>query len=189
MKYSLGIAFLLTSLEGSCQVLQIMEGAEFADSIKSRSKDLREFSVDTKRPYPITSEGVEGSDLEGSYKISADLIVNNDPFMMIRNAEASVKGDTLDILITDKNESGDYNFQIQIVRTKCYMFYDYSHPVDEDNRKLEILDFSLTLNSGEFKKGKVVRGYVNYHGRCVSYCEYNSSNEVKIEGDFVVTIQ
>jgi hypothetical protein len=134
-------------------------------------------------------EGAEYSE-HGQHSItSSDLIVNNDPLTTIINTEVYKHGDTLDILIYNEvDPSHDHNFQIQIIQDKCYIYYDFSYPMDEGNRKLETIKFELTLDKKVFKPGTTLRGHVEYLGKCTNYCMYDLK-DVEVHGDFVVAIK
>jgi hypothetical protein len=181
--------FLLFSLTTQAQEIEHLDKKWYADRIRTRATDLRSYQIDAKRDYKIMDEGAEYSE-DGQHSITkADLIVNEDSLTTIINTEAFKRGDTLDILLYNEiDASHDHNFQIQIIRDKCFVFYDFSYPMDEENRKLNTIKFQVTLDKNTFSVGAKLRGHVEYIGKCTSYCIYDLK-DVEVHGDFVVTIK
>ena len=171
------------------QEIKHLDEKGFADRIRTKTTDLRPFQVDAKRDYNITDEGEAFSEYGQHSVTHADLIVNKDSMTTIINTEAYKHGDTLDILVYNEIDSShDHNFQIQLIRDKCFVFYDFSYPMDEENRKLKTIKFQVTLNKNTFNVGTELRGHVEYLGKCTSYCMYDLK-DVEVHGDFVVTVK
>ena len=76
--------------------------------------------------------------------------------------------------------------QIEIIKDKFKVDYDFSYPSDTTDRKIQTLDFMLTLDTKKFKKGKVVRGYTEFKGKCVQNC-YDEM--ITAKGTFKVTVE
>jgi hypothetical protein len=189
MKILLTITILVLSLDSFGQEIENLEGKWYADRIRYKTAEMKPFRVDKEAVFNIKEEGKTYTWHREDYIVSADLIVGNDSLTDITNTEARLRTDTLDILIYQTDESHDHNFQIQILKDRCFIFYDYSYPMDEKDRKVKTIEFALTLNTKTFVKGKFIRGHVSYVGRCVSYCDLYGDKDVKIDGDFVVMVK
>jgi hypothetical protein len=189
MRGFLFVGFVLILFQASGQKIETLDSVWWADRINPQKEDFKPFTINKSGNYIIKDEGRKWPGLEGDFFVTADLMVNGDSTAMIRESEALLRHDTLSILITQLDESVDHNFQIQIVNGVCFVFYDYSHPMDEENRILRTSEFTLTLNTAKLNRGNKVRGHVTYVGQCVSYCDDWLSNEFKISGNFVMTIR
>jgi hypothetical protein len=180
---------LLVTLTTQAQEIMHLDRKWYVDRIRPTFKDLRPFEIDTRMHYDVTDEGAEYSEVGQHSITTADLIVNNDSLTTIINTDSYKHGDTLDILIYNEiDASHDHNFQIQIIRDKCFVFYDFSYPMDEENRKLETVKFELALDKNVFKTGTILRGHVEYLGKCSNYCVFGLK-DVEVHGDFMVTIK
>jgi hypothetical protein len=161
--------------------------AWYADQMKVKSPDdFKLFRVDATRNYVIKDEGEEIDWYGLKLVVAADLTVNGDTLTMIRYSEAVLRDDTLDILLYQFDAAHDHNFQIRIANNKCFMFYDFSYPADIENRRIETIDFKLTLDNDTFARDSRIRGYVEFTGKCVHYCD---ATLIRVRGSFVATIQ
>jgi hypothetical protein len=197
MKRHLISAIIMIAFYGELKAQQAEESHELdgiqnkegIDIIEVRSaKDLKPFVVDKKGVYSVQDEGTEFIDHNVRYITQAALEVSMTDRAVISYTDARLRGDTLDILIHDFDESHAHNFQIRIVGGKYAMLYDFSYPVDEVNRKIETLSSKLILNTGSFRKGESVRGYVEYSGKCEQGCEY-TPGLIVVRGNFMVSIR
>jgi hypothetical protein len=170
------------------QKLDGIHNIEGIDVITIKSKDLKPYLVDKKRTYKIQDEGTEFIDRDVKYVTRAALNVVMPDSAFITYTDAVLRGDTLDILIHKFDESHSHNFQIKIIGSKHAMLYDYSYPVDEVNRKITTMSSKLILNSGVFKKGATIRGYLEYSGKCVQACE-DQKAPIVVKGNFAVVIR
>src|SRR5687768_5618338 len=99
-----------------------IQNQEGIDVINVRSaKDLKPFAVDKKRTYPVQDEGTEFIDHNVRYITQAALDVSMTDRALISYTDARLRGDTLDILVHDFDESHAHNFQIRIVGGKYAM--------------------------------------------------------------------
>jgi hypothetical protein len=185
--YLLIVGLLATQASG--QGFEALDDVVWADRIKPQPGDFRVFSVDVTRDYTVKDEGGVLPVLDGEYVVTADLVVNDDPASILRESRAVLQQDTLHIWITRFDSSSDHNFQIQIIKDKCFVFYDYSRPMDEENRKMRTISFALTLSSNKFRKGDKIQGHVTYIGQCTTYCDDWLPKQFEIEGYFATTIE
>lgn len=188
MKTTILIVCIFLGAEARGQLFEGLKNVWFADIIKPKLMDLKPYIVDSKRQYNVKDEGELWNGSE-EFVIAADLIINHDSSEVIRNGAALLHGDTLDLLISQLYPSSNHLFQVRIIKHKCFVFYDYSLPMDEKNRQLMTVSFTLAIDSDHFERGKVLRGHVMYQGRCTRYCSSWLSKEFHIEGDFAVMVR
>jgi hypothetical protein len=197
MKRHLISAIIMIAFHGGLNAQQVedaheldgIQNQEGIDVIKVRSvKDLKPFMVDKKREYSVQDEGTEFIDHNARYITQAALDVSMTDRALISYTDARLRTDTLDILVHDFDESHSHNFQIRIVAGQYAMLYDFSYPIDAINRRIETLSSKLILNTGSFRRGESIRGYVEYSGKCVQGCEY-TPGLIVAKGNFVVLIR
>jgi hypothetical protein len=196
LPFLIPVAFMFTFSHGSIaqtvvesKELDGIENVEGIDLIKIRSaKDLKPYLVDKNRGYTVQDEGTEFIDHDVKYVTRAALDVDMPDRAILSYTDAVLRGDTLDILIHEFDESHNHDFQIRLVGGKHAMLYDYSYPVDEVNRKITTMSSKLILNSGVFKKGATIRGYLEYSGKCVQACE-DQKAPIVVKGNFAVVIR
>jgi hypothetical protein len=174
---------------GVARQLDFIENVEGIDLIKvTSSKELKPIVIDKTRSYSVQEEATELIDHELKHVTCAALEVNMQHGTIISYTDARMRGDTLDILVYDFDESQSNQFQIRVIRDKYKILYDFSYPVDELNRSITTVESTLLLSTGIFKKGAVVRGYVEYTGKCVQACEY-VGEQIAVKGNFVALIR
>jgi hypothetical protein len=134
MKRHLISAIIMIAFYGELNAQQAEESHELdgiqnkegIDIIEVRSaKDMKPFVVDKKGVYSVQDEGTEFIDHNVRYITQAALEVSMTDRAVISYADARLRGDTLDILIHDFDESHAHNFQIRIVGGKYAMLYDF----------------------------------------------------------------
>jgi len=143
-------------------------------------------TIDTKKRFNFKNEGKVVNWWDEKETINSDMLVNNDTLTDIQFTRAKLSGDMLNIEIYQNDESHDHHYLIEIIKDKFKVDYDFSYPSDTTDRKIQTLDFMLTLDTKKFKKGKVVRGYTEFKGKCVQNC-YDEM--ITAKGTFKVTVE
>jgi hypothetical protein len=143
-------------------------------------------TVDSKKDFKFRNEGKVIKWWDEQETVNSDMLVNNDTLTDIQFTKAKLRGDTLDIEIYQNDESHDHHYKIEIIRDKYKIDYDFSYPADTTDRRIQTLDFMLTLNTKTFKKGKTVKGYTEFKGKCIENCY---DNIIIAKGYFKVTVE
>jgi hypothetical protein len=160
-----------------------------ACSYAQKSK-LSEVIVDLKRSYEIPNEGKVYNTLfdlpEGNDTVNASLIVNGDTLRDIRSAKANLKGDTLRILVYQTDPAYHHQFVISVIKDKYYITYKFLTSGEQVKREIKPLETKLILNSLDFSKGKEIRGYTEYKGKCLKGCW---EDLILVKGNFKVVIE
>jgi len=151
------------------------------------SKQLSQVLIDTVSAFAVKDEGKIIIDLEQQpLTVCADLVVNNNPFMSINFAKAALKQDTLEITIFESNESSDHFYKIKVIKGRYIVKYDFSTTMDEKNRQIKTLETKLILNTSDYKKGRIIRGYTSLKGKCNRECYFNP---IIVAGNFSAKIE
>jgi hypothetical protein len=163
----------------------------FCFVVSASGQGFKTLKIDPAGEFEIDYEDSVYIDLD-TLRIKADLRMptKEDPSTVyeIRFTEATLIGDTLNVRINELNPAYYHMYQIQIVKNKyrvCYNFLSSGEPVD---RKVKADDFKLVLNTGDIKKGKEIRGHTEYKGKCVKGC-WPSHSVFDIKGDFKVVVK
>ena len=143
-------------------------------------------AIDTKKDFKFRNEGKTIKWWDVIETVNSDMLVNDDTLTDIQFTKAKLRGDTLDIEIYQSDESHDHHYRIEIIKDRYKIDYDFSYPADTTDRKIQPLDFMLTLITKKFKKGKDIRGYTEFKGKCIQNCY----DEILIaKGTFKVTVE
>jgi|GEM_PF-2128990 len=121
--------------------------------------------------------------------IRASLIVNNDSLRQIRFTKGKLEKDTLNILIHSTSPSYDHTYKIKVIGNKYIV--DYQYQMDDGPpmvRKVTPTQYTVKLNSLDFKKGKEIRGYTEFQGKCSGEGCYGET-DIEIKGNFKVLIK
>lgn len=145
--------------------------------------------VDDIQRYPVRNEGGQYKTTSGGPQetIAADLIINGDSTKKIMSTTATVKGDTIDILVYQTTPAYHHEYSIVLIKGKYKAEYYFVTSGEEVDRKLKTLRAALTLNAANYKKGDIVRGAVEYSGECLKGCW--GKKDYSIRGNFVAKIE
>ena len=124
--------------------------------------------IDGERTYYIENEDslYSGFEPEGdpdTYDTLRSSLTVNDDWITIRSTQATLKGDTLHILIHELNPAFYHRFYISIFDGKYSILYKFT---TGDEFVASTLESWLVLNAGDFRPGQEVRGHVEYKGEC-----------------------
>jgi hypothetical protein len=148
--------------------------------------------VESKSSFSISKEGKIVNTLfdnqETRDTIKSSLILNNDTLFTILFTKAKLNGDTLSILIHQDDPAYHQEYLITVLKNKYNINYVLSAPVDPEKSKMVASETKLILNSFDYKKGKEIRGYTEYKGRCVKGC-FEGDRPVTVKGNFVALIE
>jgi hypothetical protein len=150
-------------------------------------------TIDPTAEFKIDNEDRVYVDNIDTLRIMADLSMptKEDPLTTvyeIRFTEAKLTGDTLNILINELNPAYYHKYEIQIVKNKYRVSYNFLSSGEQVDREVKADDFKLILNTRDIKKGKEIRGHTEYKGKCVKGC-WPSHSVFDIKGDFKVVVQ
>jgi hypothetical protein len=148
--------------------------------------------VDSKGTYNIPNEGKVVNTLfdvpETRDTIKSGLILDNDTLFTIFFTKAKLDGDTLKISIHQTDPAYHQECLITVVKNKFNIDYDLRTGLEPEENKMRVLQPKLKLNTLDFKKGKKIRGYTEYTGKCVKGC-LEESRPVTVKGNFSVIIE
>lgn len=151
-----------------------------------------EVTVDSKSTYDIPNEGKVVNTLfdvpETRDTIRSGMILNNDTLFTILFTKAELSGDTLKILIHQDDPAYHQEYLITVFKNRYNIHYVLSAPVDPEKSKMVASETKLKLSSLDFKKGKEIRGYTEYKGKCVKGC-FEGDRPVTVKGNFAVIIE
>ncbi|MFM8912025.1 MAG: hypothetical protein ACKOE6_03760 [Flammeovirgaceae bacterium] len=147
--------------------------------------------VDTKSMFDIADEGKFFGDDKDT--VRSGLTVNgNDAIGRIWYTRNEHKDDTLRIKIYSFNEVYIHNYLIKVFKGKCIVDYRYEMDADDASvdidRKIISTGYLVKLNSLDFKKGKEIRGYTEFRGKCVGR-DCHGHADIEIKGNFKIRIE
>jgi hypothetical protein len=157
----------------------------------SFGQKLKPISFDSLRNYSITYEdslmdifGPAWSDHEYE-RVNADLRIPNtwEP-TEINFAEAKLKGDTLYIDFHGYPGHFIETFRITIIKNQYWSNYHFRDDHDFSS-KMSVINTNLTLNTNNFQKGTIIKGYTEYVGKCRN-CK--GTKLIEIKGSFKTLI-
>jgi hypothetical protein len=163
------------------------------EGFKSHPSGSGAVIVDNKNKYAVPFE--EGT--FGDQTIHAYLLCNENPIETLYVTDASLRKDTLEILIFGFNGVESQQYLIRVHQNKYSLGYQIQSTMDAqielDNntkidRKISPSKTMVKLNTLKFQKGVRVRGYTEFEGKCVSGCGVKPF-EVKIKGNFSALIK
>jgi len=151
-----------------------------------------EVIVDNKSTYDIPNEGKVVNTLfdvpETRDTVRSAMILDNDTLFTILFTKAELRGDTLKILIHQTDAAYHQEYVITVIKNRYNITYDLRTPIDPERSIMGTLETKLKLNSLEFKKGKELRGYTEYKGKCIKGC-FQGESLVTVKGNFMAVIE
>jgi hypothetical protein len=142
------------------------------------------------KDYKIPKEGEVINTLfdvpETKGLIASSLLVNNDTLSKIQFTKCEMRSDTLKILIHQTDPTLHHEYIITVTKGKYFIVYKFLTSGEQIKRKIEPLEMKLVLNSLDFTKGKEIRGYTEFRGKCVKGC---SEDLILVKGNFKVIIE
>jgi hypothetical protein len=126
--------------------------------------------------------------------VTADLKVNYDPKrrdteqIYINSSTARLSGDSL-IVNLFHHGLFIWEYDIIIFRKQFQITSWFKSPISHHVVKIKPLISSLKINSSNFKKGNVLKGYTKLRGKCEGNERECFSKDVLIEGSFNVKIE
>jgi len=165
----------------------------FCFVVSASGQSFKTLTIDPARQFKISHEDSVYINYRDTLRITADLSMptSENPSTAvyeIRFTEAKLIGDTLNILIDELNPAYYHKYQIQIIKNKYRVSYNFLSSGEDVDRKIKADDFVLILNTGDIKKGKEIRGHTEYKGKCVKGC-WPSHSVFDIKGDFKVVVK
>lgn len=167
-------------------------------SFTAASQDWSTITIDPHRAYKILHEDSlvdifgKGAGKPEYQKINADLRLDKNPIeahkMDFANAELS--GDTLRISIIGYPGHFWQSYKISILHNMQRSTFQLGTDMDDlegGPPNITTVKSSLVLNTIRLKKGKVIKGFTEYEGRCDSCDE--SFKTIRIKGSFKVKVK
>jgi hypothetical protein len=141
------------------------------------------------KSFPIKDEGMSYPiSLTGDTDIiTSDLIINEDTINSIRSSYAKLSGDSLLITLYGNATAYYHKYRVTIYKNHFDILYDYKISGPYTERKIVTITSKLILNTDDFLKGNIVRGFTQFYGECVrGGCEGKKFN---IKGNFKALIE
>ena len=161
-----------------------------AISCAQSSYEWRNFELDRSDKYLIDSEDqVYLSDFdEPNDTVRASIEVRNEDhaFSKIKLSRARLVNDTLRISLHTTTPAYHHEYEITIANGKYAIKYRFAGGGGVFDEVLEPTDTRLKLNSNQFKKGDIVRGYTEFKAKCVKPCNDGLFSAI---GNFKVIIK
>jgi len=172
MKKKFFFAIILIPLLGSCQEKEayfflIHPGDKF--EIKNECKAVK---IDHGNPNFARIDTVR-----------AELKVNNDPVREIHFAKAKLVSDTLLIVISSTTSAYHQEYRIKIINGKCNVGYAFRPTGPDYEAQVTPVEYLVIINTGDFKKGKEIRGHTEFKGKCKGEGCYEE-RDFEISGNF-----
>jgi len=120
--------------------------------------------------------------------VRANLMANNDSLRQILFTRGRLRKDTLDVLIHFTSSAYHLIYKIKIAKGKFRVGFSYLTSGADLERKIIPIDYTLKLNSLDFKRGKEIRGYTEFKGKCKGEGCYGEEN-IEVKGNFKVLIK
>jgi len=141
----------------------------------------RDFQVESL--YDVIDLSMIG---ESSDTVRAALVVNDNPYIVIRFAKVFYNGDKLSILLHETNESDNHKYLISILNNKYKITYNYiASGENEDDGFIVPYETKLILKKFPLKSGTVLKGYTEFKGKCGSCKE----EWIIVKGTFEVVLK
>ncbi|UXE67871.1 MAG: hypothetical protein KA713_04505 [Chryseotalea sp. WA131a] len=167
--------------------------APYLLSCQNPSAKFKSVIIDSKDKFEFRDEGKAVKIFEEeavSDTIRSGLVVNNDDLRHIWFTKTyfnSFNKDTLQIEIYSTDQAYSHRYVIKIFKDKCKVDYQYQMSGPEFERKVIPIEYLVKLNSLDFKKGKTIRGYTEFKGKCRG--EGCSDSNIEIKGNFKILIE
>ncbi len=126
--------------------------------------------------------------------VTADLIVNYDAKdgknqIYIRSSSASVRGDTLEILLFNHSGYIFWEYRILVVKNIYQIETWFTPPINHKRMQILPITTVFKINSLDFRKGSELNGYTKLKGQCKGDDQSCFSRDIIIEGNFKVKIK
>jgi hypothetical protein len=126
--------------------------------------------------------------------VTAYLVVNYDPKrgdnqVYLKSSRASLRGDTLEILLFNHTEYVFWEYKILITKDTYQIETWFAPPINDKRITIQPVATVFKINSLDFVKGQELKGYTKLKGKCMGDQLSCFSNDMVIEGNFRVKIE
>jgi hypothetical protein len=154
-----------------------------------KSVSTKAVIVDTKSKFDFPDENKFWQSDKDT--VRSGIVRNNEEIGRMWYTKGELKGDTTLVKIFSSNEVYIHCYLIKIFNGMCTVDYQFEMDVDdatkEIDRKIVPIEFLVKLNSLDFKKGREIRGYTEFKGKCSGEDCHGDTN-IEIKGNFKVLI-
>lgn len=115
--------------------------------------------------------------------INAKVLVNGDTISQIRFTKGFIQGDTVIITAYGLNEATYDELVITMFNSEYTIEYKFEESGVQLDRRMNVKKTKLRLNSNQFERGSIVKGYIEYEAICAQGC-INPNYLIVIKGNF-----
>jgi hypothetical protein len=159
-------------------------------SCAQQPNSWKKFKVNPSVDYKIDHEDqVYVSDFEepnDTITASVEIINENRHFSTIELSEATLVSDTLKITLYTTTSAYHHEYNIFVVNDKYLIKYRFAGGGGIFDEILVPIETTLRLDSKQFKRGSIIRGFTEFKTKCISPC---SKGEFIAKGNFKIKVK